>query len=58
MAIVNALIARKRHLYGSDPRGITNETIIVRNGEFSLRAEARLVLDNIEHTAGRQVDIG
>ena len=42
IVIINALIARKKHLYGDDPRAITNETVVVDNGEFRLRAEARV----------------
>lgn len=42
IVIINALIARKKHLYGDDPRAITNESVEVHSGEISLRAEARL----------------
>lgn len=42
IVIINALIARKKHLYGDDPRAITNETVVVDRGEFRLRAEARV----------------
>jgi hypothetical protein len=51
--IVEALIARKRQLFGNDPRGIANECVIVKNGEFVVRAEARLDVQNIEIEASR-----
>jgi hypothetical protein len=47
VAIVEALIVRKKQRFGNDPRGITNECVIVKNGEFVVRAEARLDLQNI-----------
>lgn len=41
-AIVESLIVRKQQCFGNDPRAITNECVIVKNGEFVVRAEARL----------------
>ena len=52
-AIVEALILRKKQRFGNDPRGITNECVIVKNSEFVVRAEARLDLQNIILEAGR-----
>ncbi|MCE3602614.1 hypothetical protein LXA47_03205 [Massilia sp. P8910] len=47
-AIVDALIARKKQLFGLDIRGITNECVILKNGEFVVRAEARLDVEHID----------
>lgn len=47
-AIVDALIVRKQKLFGLDPRGITNECVVKKNGEFVVRAEARLDVQHIE----------
>jgi len=47
IAIVEALIARKQQLFGSDLRGITNECVIIKNREFVVRAEARLDLQHL-----------
>ena len=47
IAIVEALIVRKQQLFGNDPRAITNECVIVKNGEFVVRAEARLDLQHL-----------
>lgn len=47
IALVEALIARKQQLFGNDPRGITNECVTVKNGEFVVRAEARLDLQHL-----------
>ena len=47
IAIVEASIARKQQLFGHDPRGITNECVIVRKGAFVVRAEARLDLRHL-----------
>lgn len=52
-AIVEALILSKKQRFGNDPRGITNECVIVKNSEFVVRAEARLDLQNIILGAGR-----
>ena len=49
-AIVDALIARKKQLFGLDHRGITNECVIIKNGEFVVRAEARLDVKHIDIT--------
>lgn len=51
-AIVDALIERKKQMFGSDPRGITNETVVVKNGEFVVRAEARLDVQNVDVQGG------
>ena len=47
-AIADALIARKKQLFGFDLRGITNECVIRKNGEFVVRAEARLDVEYID----------
>ena len=47
-AIVDALIARKKQSFGFDVRGITNECVILKNGEFVVRAEARLDVEHID----------
>ena len=39
-------------MFGSDPRGITNETVVVKNGEFVVRAEARLDVQNVDVQGG------
>ena len=52
-ATVDALIMRKKQSFENDPRGITNECVIVKNGEFVVRAEARLDLRNIKVEAER-----
>jgi hypothetical protein len=39
------LIARKAQLFAGDIRAITNETVAIKNGEFVIRAEARLGMD-------------
>lgn len=36
------MIERKQQLFGDDPRGITNECVIVKNGQLTVRAEAQL----------------
>ena len=54
IGIVLALIDRKRRLYGSDPRGITNGVITTTNGGLSFRAEARLDICNISAVGGAQ----
>jgi hypothetical protein len=41
-ALVEELISRKQQLFGNDPRAITNECVTVKNGDFIVRAEARL----------------
>lgn len=46
-SIVAALIVRKRVHFGNDPRAITNECVIVRDGNFVVRAEARLDVENL-----------
>ena len=46
-AIVEGMIQRKKQCFGADPRAITNECVVVKNGEFVVRAEARLDLQNI-----------
>jgi len=43
--IVELLIARKAQLFAGDIRAITNETVAIKNGEFVIRAEARLGMD-------------
>ena len=47
IAIVEALIARKKQLFSDDFRAITNECVVVKDGELVVRAEARLGLQNI-----------
>lgn len=47
-AIIEALIERKKQLFGLDPRGITNECVAIKNGEFVVRAEARLDVEHID----------
>lgn len=47
-AIVEELIARKKQLFGLDPRAITNECVVIKNGEFIVRAEARLDVENMD----------
>lgn len=50
--IVETLIMRKQQHFGNDPRAITNECIIVKNGEFVVRAEARLDVKNTVAESG------
>jgi hypothetical protein len=52
VAIVDALIERKMRVFGSDPRGITNESVVVKNGEFVVRAEARLDIQFLDVPGG------
>jgi hypothetical protein len=49
-AIVEALIARKKQLFGLDSRAITNECVVIKNGEMIVRAEARLDSKNMDIT--------
>jgi hypothetical protein len=42
VGLIEALILRKQQMFGMDPRAITNECVVVKNGEFVVRAEARL----------------
>lgn len=51
--IVDALIQRKRQSFGGDLRAITNECVVVKNGEFVVRAEARIDLQNMPVDSGR-----
>ena len=48
IAIIEALIARKKNLFGLDPRAITNECVVIKNGEFVVRAEARLDVEHMD----------
>lgn len=48
IAIIEALIARKKALFGLDPRAITNECVVIKNGEFVVRAEARMDVENMD----------
>ncbi|MCC7007035.1 MAG: hypothetical protein IT497_10400 [Ottowia sp.] len=52
LVILDAFIARKKQLFSLDQRGITNESVIVRNGEFIVRAEARVDIKNIDTIGG------
>ena len=45
--IVEDLIARKKSIFGNDPRAIYNECVITKNGQLVVRAEARLGLQDI-----------
>jgi hypothetical protein len=51
-AIVEALIAGKQQRFGNNPRGTTNECVLVKRGEFAVRAAARLDVQNVEVEAG------
>ena len=42
--IVEAMIQRKEQGFGGDPRAITNECVVVKDGEYVVRAEARIDL--------------
>ena len=42
VGMVEFLILRKQQMFSMDPRAITNECVVVRNGEFVVRAEARI----------------
>ena len=52
IAIIEALIARKKALFGLDPRAITNECVVIKNGEFVVRAEARLDVEHMDIVGG------
>jgi hypothetical protein len=47
-ALVEVLIERKQRMFGNDPRAVTGETVVVKNGEFVVRAEARLDVQHVE----------
>ena len=47
IAIIEALIARKKNLFGLDHRAITNECVVIKNGEFVVCAEARFDVENM-----------
>ncbi len=51
--VVEAMIQRKKQDFGGDPRAITNECVVVKNGEYVVRAEARIDLQNIPAKGGR-----
>jgi len=51
--VVEAMIQRKRRDFSGDPRAITNECVVVKNGEYVVRAEARIDLQNTPVKAGR-----
>jgi len=53
VAMVESLIKRKMECYSNEPRAITNECVVVKNGEFVVRAEARLDVQNIPIQNGR-----
>jgi hypothetical protein len=42
--LIEALIMRKQRYFGENPRSITNECVVVKNGECVVRAEARMDL--------------
>jgi len=48
IAVIDGLIARKKQLFGIDPRAITNECVVIKNGEFVVRAEARLDVEHMD----------
>lgn len=48
IAVIDGLIARKKQLFGFDPRAITNECVVIKNGEFVVRAEARLDVEHMD----------
>lgn len=46
--MVDALIERKQQMFANDPRGITNGTVVEKQGEFVVRAEARLDIQSMD----------
>lgn len=48
VVVIEALITRKIQLFGDDNRAINNESVVVKNGEFVVRAQARMDLEYIE----------
>jgi len=48
IAVIDGLIARKKQLFGLDPRAITNECVIIKNGEMIVRAEARFDVEHLD----------
>jgi hypothetical protein len=48
IAVIDGSIARKKQLFGLDPRAITNECVVIKNAEFVVSAEARFDVEHLD----------